>query len=342
MIFSLAAIALATRLSGRILLQVESHGEAWYVNPVNDERYFLGSPDDAWNLMRSLALGISDSDLNQIPLAGSAPWSTPMAHRLAGRILLQVEGHGEAWYVDPVEEQRVYLGRPSDAFALMRTFGLGITNMDLAKVPVASVLPPPSQGGGQGEVADVPFTSQAPFGEWSDPRQQDGCEEASALMAAKWALGQTFTLDEAKAAILGMSGWEKATYGTFMDTSISDTAERLLKQYLQFTNYQVKTNIGVADIKAELALGKVVIIAVDGTKLQNPNFTDGGPARHMLVVIGYDASTDEFITNDPGTRAGAGYRYSSSIIAGALRDYPSGDHAPLVAMPTAMIVVSKN
>ena len=30
---------------------------------------------------------------------------------------------------------------------------------------------------------NVPFTSQAPFGEWSDPRHQDGCEEAAALMA---------------------------------------------------------------------------------------------------------------------------------------------------------------
>ena len=34
---------------------------------------------------------------------------------------------------------------------------------------------------------DVPFTSQAPLAEWDDPLQQDGCEEASSLMAASWA-----------------------------------------------------------------------------------------------------------------------------------------------------------
>jgi hypothetical protein len=32
----------------------------------------------------------------------------------------------------------------------------------------------------------VPFTSQAPLGQWKDERQQDGCEEASAAMAMAW------------------------------------------------------------------------------------------------------------------------------------------------------------
>lgn len=60
---------LANRLSGRILLQVEENGEAWYVNPVNNERYFLGRPADAFKIMRNFGLGISNSDLDQIPIA---------------------------------------------------------------------------------------------------------------------------------------------------------------------------------------------------------------------------------------------------------------------------------
>lgn len=38
---------LPERLTGRILLQVESHGEAWYVNQTNLKRYYLGRPSDA-------------------------------------------------------------------------------------------------------------------------------------------------------------------------------------------------------------------------------------------------------------------------------------------------------
>src|SRR5258708_6055306 len=32
----------------------------------------------------------------------------------------------------------------------------------------------------------VPFTSQAPFANWSDPNEESGCEEASMIMAWHW------------------------------------------------------------------------------------------------------------------------------------------------------------
>jgi hypothetical protein len=57
-----------------------------------------------------------------------------------GRIFLQVEGQGEAWYINPVNHQRYYLSRPSDAFAIMRNLGLGITNADLAKIAIGPTL----------------------------------------------------------------------------------------------------------------------------------------------------------------------------------------------------------
>lgn len=47
---------------GRILIQVEGKGEAWYLNPSDGKRYFLGRPADAYNVMKLLGLGISNSD----------------------------------------------------------------------------------------------------------------------------------------------------------------------------------------------------------------------------------------------------------------------------------------
>lgn len=61
--------SLVNRLKGKILLRVQHRGEAWYVNSDNGQRYFLGSPTAAYNLMKSLGLGITDADLSQIPLA---------------------------------------------------------------------------------------------------------------------------------------------------------------------------------------------------------------------------------------------------------------------------------
>jgi hypothetical protein len=53
----------AASLSGRVLLQVESKGEAWYVSPLNGQRYFLGRAADAAKIIRSLGLGVSNRDL---------------------------------------------------------------------------------------------------------------------------------------------------------------------------------------------------------------------------------------------------------------------------------------
>lgn len=120
------AADLAQRLSGKILLQVESVGEAWYVNPVDLQRYYLGRPSDAFALMRRLGLGVSETDYERFNKAG--------ASSLKGRILLRVQAQGEAYYVNPSDNRLYYLGRPADAFEIMRRFGLGIKNNDLEQI----------------------------------------------------------------------------------------------------------------------------------------------------------------------------------------------------------------
>ena len=65
-----------------------------------------------------------------MPVAGDLE----LAGRLAGRIILQTEKNGEAWYIYPKDLKKYYLGRPADAFAVMRELGLGITREDLASV----------------------------------------------------------------------------------------------------------------------------------------------------------------------------------------------------------------
>ncbi len=60
-----------------------------------------------------------------------------LAIRLSGRILLQVQEQGQAWYVNPTDLKKYYLGRPADAFAIMKKLGMGITNQDLLKIPMA-------------------------------------------------------------------------------------------------------------------------------------------------------------------------------------------------------------
>ena len=77
-------------------------------------------------LMPVLALSIYGFD------AGAS--NIEMSERLKGRFLLQVERNGEAWYVHPDELRRYYLGRPADAFELMKVKAIGVSNRDFEKL----------------------------------------------------------------------------------------------------------------------------------------------------------------------------------------------------------------
>lgn len=173
--------------SGKIFLQVEQNGEAWYANPADGDLYYLGRPADAFNIMKQFGLGISDANLNLIPIGiipssatdsdqdglsdelenligtkSTSPdsdnddfsdkaeienWHNPvgagklksneaLAEKLKGKILIQVEKKGAGWYINPSDAKRYYLGRPANAFEIMYNLGIGITNKNLAKLPM--------------------------------------------------------------------------------------------------------------------------------------------------------------------------------------------------------------
>lgn len=165
-------------LKGKIILQVEAAGEAYWVDPRAQKMYFLGRPADAFTIMREQGVGISNADLYKIPVGsleegadsdgdglndnledalgldpaqadtdgdgysdkqeldggyspwgpGQQNWDTNFSGIQSGKILLQVEKHGEAWYINPADNKRYFLGRPADAFAVMRGLGLGVSN----------------------------------------------------------------------------------------------------------------------------------------------------------------------------------------------------------------------
>lgn len=127
-------------IAGRILLQVESNGEAWYADPVTRKRYYMKDGPTAYQMLRTFGLGITNADLVKIPVEGQPlPEHRDFVRSLAGRILLQVEKNGEAWYIDPVSLRRVYLKDGEAAYNLMRELGLGITNKDLGWIIVGHI-----------------------------------------------------------------------------------------------------------------------------------------------------------------------------------------------------------
>lgn len=192
---------------------------------------------------------------------------------------------------------------------------------------------------------DVPFVVQAPFGNWSDPIFQNACEEASIVMAMGWINDKKeITPTEAKQKILDIVEFENKTFGYNTDTDIFDV-QKIFQKFYNQQNVFAKENITLVDIKSELQKGALVIVPAYGRALGNPNFTQPGPIVHMLVIIGHDPLAKEFITNDPGTRKGAGYRYNEKILFDAIWQYPSGASLPTSPpkglLKKGMVVVGK-
>lgn len=188
---------------------------------------------------------------------------------------------------------------------------------------------------------DVPFTSQAPTADWDDDRQQDGCEEASAVMAMEWVRGEHLNKEEHLKEILALSDYEQTTYGEYRDITLADITEWVFKDYFKYNNIEHQKNINAQDIINALYAGHIVLVPMNGQKLGNPYFTSPGPERHMILIRGYDPATDEFITNDPGTKRGENYRYKSQVIMDAILVYPTGYHVPADETRKEIIVVKK-
>lgn len=120
---------LVKRLSGQIVLQVESHGEAYYINPKDGKGYYMADGSAAYDIMRNLGIGITNKDLDKIKT------DADFRKKYIGKIFLQVESRGEAYYIS-ANGRYNYLKDGAAAYEVMRSLGLGITNIDLNKISV--------------------------------------------------------------------------------------------------------------------------------------------------------------------------------------------------------------
>jgi hypothetical protein len=128
--------------------------------------------------------------------------------------------------------------------------------------------------------------------------------------------------DEADERILELVAWQNQHFGYYKDTTVEEVVE-MLRLFYNLRG-RVIDNPSVEQIKEATAQGYPVIVPAYGKDLPNPNFRNGGPLYHMLVIKGYTES-GRFITNDPGTRRGAEFTYKYNEVMGAIHDWNDGD-----------------
>lgn len=168
----------------------------------------------------------------------------------------------------------------------------------------------------------VPFLLQAPNQNWVQP-YEDACEEASLVMVDAYYDGRTkaFSAAEGLVALDAVLAFEDETYGYNKDTSASDVAHTAQVYFGRKASVMDATEAG---IKKMLNQGYPVIVPAYGKALKNPNFKNGGPEYHMLVIKGYNKD-GSWITNDPGTRNGPDYVYGKQLLLDAIHDFDPRD-----------------
>jgi len=165
----------------------------------------------------------------------------------------------------------------------------------------------------------VPFTSQAPQGNWQEP-WQNACEEASIVMIQNFYKEEGLDPVKARQQILDIFTLKKTTAVASKDESLERIEEIINSGDLKW-KVHIVNNPELKAIQNELSANQPVIAPVYAPLLNNPNYGTPGPDYHVLVITGYDDETGEFITNDPGTEAGENYRYPYDILLKALHDY---------------------
>jgi len=180
---------------------------------------------------------------------------------------------------------------------------------------------------------DVPFTSQSPYAKW-DERDEESCEEASIVMVHYFWQKKVLTKELMRYELDALINFQIKHYGNYKDSN----AEGIAKLAKEYYHYQAKVSydISIADLKREIAAGNPVIVPCAGRLLHNPYFTLPGPLYHNLVLIGYNEKG--FITNDPGTRRGEHYFYSTDVLYNAIHDFP-GTKENIEQGRKAMVVI---
>lgn len=271
-----------------IYLQVEERGEAWVIVLSKGERFYMKNGEAAYAALHSFGVGISNADLEKIPvgvlpLAGETDtdgdaifdkleealgmnknsqdtdgdsypdWTEltyefnpigpggretkdyMLANGLKGHILLQVEGRGQAWYVNPADGKRYYMADGEGAYRVMSQLGVGITNADLAKIPILSE----SLNCGESVPclmsaieADIPAHGTVTYAWWSDDVKYENTQYVEHRLPGNYGVYTAFTRVES-AKVNGVT--DQASVGTTMTCTYANTADMLdqISRWLQ-------------------------------------------------------------------------------------------------------------
>lgn len=168
---------------------------------------------------------------------------------------------------------------------------------------------------------DVPFTSQAPTGNWSEP-WKNACEETSIYMVSSFYADDAIKRDQAIKRIKEIIAAKNEEFNVSADESLEKISELIKLLGMPWTT-EIVQNPSIEDIKKQLASNQPIIAPVFAPAL---HYAAGGPDYHVMVMTGYDDKTSEFIVNDPALKNGKGIRFKYDVFMKAIHDLNSKNY----------------
>ncbi|GEM_PF-1542729 len=187
---------------------------------------------------------------------------------------------------------------------------------------------------------DTPFVPQAPQQNWDQP-WQDACEEAAILTVHYYYQNITPSIDQMVTDLNSIF-----SYQTNQGWGHDINAQQMTQTAKDLYGYQseIIENPSLEDLKKYVSRDIPVIVPASGKILyaENKNFRSGGPYYHSMVILGYHDATQKFTVHDVGTRLGANFKYSYSLLLDSIHDLPdSGNKIEILEGAKRVVVLLK-
>lgn len=178
------------------------------------------------------------------------------------------------------------------------------------------------------EIREVPFTSQAPTGDWKSP-WSDYAEEAVMTMVLQWYKNEAIqSAEQAEATMLDIGRYESSTYGDSLLASL-EQVQAILNDFFGIQS-ELHLNPSLETLISALDEGSLIIAPVNGQILLNKHYGDPAPKNHMILIHAWESGA--FITHDPGTRHGEDQEYGQEKILESIQDL-DGELKVLIIQP---------
>ena len=127
------------RYSGSVVLETNGFDNYyWYIEPESKTKLLLKDGNSVSRLLKTFSLGINNTNLNKLNLDDNTDYE--LLYNLRGKLLLQVEANGIAWYINPLDNKKYKIKNGNEGLKTLQSLAILISSEDIDNIPITDNL----------------------------------------------------------------------------------------------------------------------------------------------------------------------------------------------------------